>query len=191
MYVVFLGPPGAGKGTQAARLALHYGIPHIATGDILRDIAKNSSPVGQTVARLLDAGKMVPDAILAELVIEGLPRAGALLDGFPRSAAQVAMADKLFQARGVTLRAAVELRVDPDVLVQRILARAQTALNEGKTPRSDDNELVFRTRYNEYVAQTAPISQLYEVRGLLRTIDGMNDIERVTSDIISALGDPA
>jgi adenylate kinase len=185
MRLLILGPPGAGKGTQAARLAAHYGIPAISTGDIFRSNIADRTPLGQKVKAIVDAGDYVPDSITNELVRERLAQpdtdAGFLLDGYPRTRAQVAELDGMLAERGQSLDRVLELVVDPDVVVQRLLERAAT---QG---RSDDTEDVIRNRQKVYADETAPLVDVYGARGLLVRVDGSGPVEAVSDRVVSAL----
>jgi adenylate kinase len=185
MRLLILGPPGAGKGTQAGRLAAHYGIPAISTGDIFRSNIADGTPLGQKVKAIVDAGDYVPDSITNELVRDRLAQpdteAGFLLDGYPRTRAQVDELDGMLADRGQSLDRVLELVVDPDVVVQRLLERAAT---QG---RSDDTEDVIRNRQKVYVEETAPLVDVYGGRGLLVRVDGLGPVETVSDRVVAAL----
>ncbi|HET7306023.1 MAG TPA: adenylate kinase [Segeticoccus sp.] len=186
MRLIILGPPGAGKGTQAARVADAHGIPAVSTGDIFRSNIKNGTELGNQVKAILDAGKYVPDEVTNAIVRDRLEQAdarqGFLLDGYPRTTAQVEELDRMLAEQGHELDAVLELTVDAEEVVQRLLKRART---EGRT---DDTEEVIRHRQEVYVEETAPLAQLYDERGLLRRVDGMGDVDEVTARIEQALG---
>ncbi|MBO3088487.1 adenylate kinase [Cellulomonas dongxiuzhuiae] len=187
--LVLLGPPGAGKGTQAARLAEKLGIPAISTGDIFRSNIKNGTELGRRVQDITASGALVPDELTNELVRDRLAQAdaveGFLLDGYPRNVAQVAALDEILAAAGHELDLAVELTVDPQVVVDRLTKRAQI---EG---RADDTEDVVRHRLGVYAEQTAPISQVYAARGVLVQVDGLGEVDDVTARLLAVLSTSA
>ena len=170
MRLVILGPPGAGKGTQAARLAEHYGIPAISTGDIFRSNIAGGTELGVQVEAIVDAGGYVPDEVTNAMVRDRLAlddaAGGFLLDGYPRTRAQVDELDQMLAVAGSALDAVAELTVDPDEIVARLVRRAETA------GRSDDAEETVRHRQEVYTEQTAPLTAVYGERGLLVQIDG-------------------
>jgi adenylate kinase len=183
--LVLLGPPGAGKGTQAVRIADRYGIPAISTGDLFRANIKAGTPLGLLAKSYSDAGKLVPDEVTNDLVRERLDQGdvdrGFLLDGYPRNGSQVLKLDEILAEHGRRLDAVVEITADTDEVVRRLLQRA---VEQG---RADDTEDVIRHRQEVYHAQTAPICAIYAQRGLLVQVDGMGDVDEVTSRIVSAL----
>lgn len=185
MRLVLLGPPGAGKGTQAARLAAHYGIPAISTGDIFRANIALGTPLGLQVKGILASGGYVSDDITNAMVRarigEDDARGGFLLDGYPRTRAQVDELDAMLAEQGNRLNAVVELTVDPEEVVARLLRRA---LTEG---RADDTEDVIRRRQKVYAEETAPLTTVYGQRGLLTRVDGMGGVEDVTARVVAAL----
>ncbi|MBD7918330.1 adenylate kinase [Cellulomonas sp. Sa3CUA2] len=187
--LVLLGPPGAGKGTQAARLAEELGVPAISTGDIFRSNIKNGTELGRRVQDITASGALVPDELTNELVRDRLAQAdavdGFLLDGYPRNVAQVAALDEILASAGHELDLAVELTVDPQVVVDRLTKRAQI---EG---RADDTEDVVRHRLDVYAEQTAPISQVYAARGLLVQVDGLGEVDDVTARLLAVLSPSA
>jgi adenylate kinase len=180
-----MGPPGAGKGTQAATVAAHFGIPAISTGDIFRANVSQGTPLGVEAKRYMDAGDYVPDEITNKMVRNRIdePDAepGFLLDGYPRTTAQVDELDGMISFTGHKLDAAVVLVVNPDELVARLLQRAQI---EG---RADDTEEVVRRRQEVYAEQTEPLIEIYRARGVLVEVDGMGEVDEVTKRIFAAL----
>lgn len=183
MRLLFVGPPGAGKGTQAARVAERLGIPHISTGEMFRHHVSNGTELGLQVDSIMKAGEYVPDeltvAMLEQRLTEPDAESGFILDGFPRTAGQVEALDALIGDRG--LDAVVVIEVDEDALVERLLARG----------RADDNEDTIRTRFDVYREQTAPLLAIYGERGMILPVDGMGEIEEVTERMLSALTDRA
>jgi adenylate kinase len=186
MRLILMGPPGAGKGTQAQFLAEHYSIPAISTGDIFRENVSKGTELGVQAKRYMDAGEYVPDEVTNLMVRNRIdePDAakGFLLDGYPRTLAQVEELDGMIEFTGHRLDAVVVLTVDRDEIVKRLLKRAQT---EGRT---DDTEDVIRRRQDVYAEQTYPLIEVYRERGLLIEVDGMGDVEEVTGRIFEALG---
>ncbi len=185
MRLIILGPPGAGKGTQATRITEWLGIPAISTGDIFRSNIAAGTALGKQVQQILATGAYVPDEVTNAVVRDRLAQEdtvkGFLLDGYPRTAAQVEELDDMVSATGTGIDAVVELVAPVDELVTRLLARAQT---EG---RVDDTEEVVRHRQMVYLDQTAPLVAIYRDRGLLREIDGTGDVDEVTRRIESVL----
>ena len=182
---LLIGPPGAGKGTQAARLAEAYGIPAISTGDIFRFNVKNETELGKLAKSFMDRGDYVPDSVTNDLVRDRLNHsdaaAGFLLDGYPRTADQVAELDSILEGFGKKLDAVVQLTADTDEIVRRLLNRA---IEQG---RSDDTEEVIRRRLEVYEAETAPLISVYASRGLVVMVDGLGAIDEVTGRIVEAL----
>ena len=185
MRLVILGPPGAGKGTQAARLAEHYGIPAISTGDIFRSNIAEGTELGVQVKAIVDAGGYVPDEVTNAMVRDRLAQddaaGGFLLDGYPRTRAQVDELDQMLAAAGSALDAVAELTVDPDEIVARLVLRAQTA------GRSDDAEETVRHRQQVYTEQTAPLTSVYGELGLLVQVDGMGEVDEVSTRLQQAI----
>lgn len=185
MRLILMGPPGAGKGTQATTVAAHFGIPAISTGDIFRANVSAGTELGVEAKRYMDAGDYVPDEVTNKMVRNRIDeddaQPGFLLDGYPRTPAQVEELDGMISFTGHKLDAAVVLTVDAEELVARLLQRAQT---EG---RADDTEEVIRKRQEVYADQTEPLIELYRARGILVEVDGMGTVEEVTERIFSAL----
>jgi len=211
--IILLGPPGAGKGTQAAKLVADRGMVQLSTGDMLRAAVKAGTPTGLKAKAIMDAGELVPDDVVSGIIGERLDQMtageGAIFDGYPRTAAQAEALDKLLADRGRKLDRVIELTVDEDALVERITGRYTCAkCGEGyhdkfKQPkvagvcdvcgstefkrRPDDNEETVRTRMAEYRGKTAPIIPIYEARGILARVDGMADIDQVSAAVSAAL----
>jgi adenylate kinase len=185
MRLIMMGPPGAGKGTQATFVAEHFGIPAISTGDIFRANVAEGTPLGVEAKRYMDAGEYVPDEITNKMVRNRIdePDAdpGFLLDGYPRTLAQVEELDRMVEFTGHRLDAAVVLTVDGEEIVQRLLQRAEV---EG---RADDTEDVIRRRQEVYAEQTEPLIEGYRERGILVEVDGMGEVDQVTKRIFEAL----
>jgi adenylate kinase len=182
-----MGPPGAGKGTQARVVADKYGIPAISTGDIFRANVSQGTDLGKKAQEYMDAGEYVPDEVTNLMVRNRIDeedaKPGFLLDGYPRTLSQVEELDGMIGYTGHELDAVVVLTVDSDELVQRLLSRAET---DG---RSDDTEDVIRRRQEVYVEQTEPLIEVYRDRGRLVEVDGMGEVDEVTSRILAALQD--
>ncbi len=185
MRLILMGPPGAGKGTQAKYIADHFGIPAISTGDIFRANVSKGTPLGVKAKTYMDAGDYVPDEVTNLMVRDRIdePDAnpGFLLDGYPRTVAQVEELDGMIRFTGHKLDAAVVLTADDEELVQRLLQRAEL---EG---RADDTEEVIRRRQELYAEQTEPLIDVYRKRGILLEVDGMGDVDEVTQRIFDAL----
>lgn len=185
MRLIIMGPPGAGKGTQATFIADHFGIPAISTGDIFRANVSQGTPLGVEAKKYMDAGEYVPDEVTNLMVRDRIDQddavPGFLLDGYPRTLAQVEELDGMIAFTGHRLDGVVVLTVDPEEIVQRLLQRAQT---EG---RADDTEEVIRRRQEVYAEQTAPLIDVYRARGLLVEVDGMGEVDDVTKRIFAAL----
>jgi len=183
--LLLIGPPGAGKGTQAARLSEAYGIPAISTGDIFRENVKNGTDLGVKAKEFMDAGQYVPDSLTNDLVRDRLSQPdvadGFLLDGYPRTLQQVEELDDILGVDGFSLDAVVVLTAETDEVVTRLLKRS------AEQGRSDDTEDVIRRRLEVYTEQTAPLIDLYGDRGLVIDVDGLGEIDEVTGRIITAL----
>jgi len=180
-----MGPPGAGKGTQAAILAARLGVPHISTGDIFRGNVTKGTPLGVEAKRYMDAGEYVPDGITNAMVRDRISwddcRPGFLLDGYPRTVEQVGELNAMLGSAGLTLDHVLELTVDLDEVVARLVKRA------AEQGRSDDTEEVIRRRLEVYFEQTAPLTAMYEAQGRLVQVDGLGAIDEVTARIAAAL----
>jgi adenylate kinase len=191
MRLILLGPPGAGKGTQALRLVEKHGIPQLSTGDMLRAAVKAGSPVGLKAKAVMDAGELVSDAIVNAIVAERIDQAdcagGFILDGYPRTLAQADAVEAMLAERKLGLDAVVELVVDDKALVGRIVRRAEQAAAAGQPVRKDDNPAVFEERLREYYKKTAPLIGYYYAKGMLKGVDGMADIDGVTQQIEALL----
>jgi adenylate kinase len=182
---LLIGPPGAGKGTQAALLAQAYGIPAVSTGDIFRANVKNETELGVLAKSFMDKGEYVPDSLTNDLVRDRLAQSdvarGFLLDGYPRTRDQVLELDAILSSHNTGLDAVVLLASDPEELVRRLLNRAQ------EQGRADDTEEVIRHRQNVYLEQTQPLIEIYSSRGLVVEIDGIGQVGEVTERILNAL----
>lgn len=185
MRIVLMGPPGAGKGTQAISLASELGIPHISTGDIFRSNVSAETELGLLAKKYMDAGEYVPDSVTNEMVKNRLAepdaKSGFLLDGYPRTVAQVAELDSILSKLGAAVDLVIELTVDIDEVVNRLVQRA------AQQGRSDDSEDVIRRRLEVYTEQTAPLIEAYRARGLLKAVDGMGEIEQVRARLAAAV----
>jgi adenylate kinase len=193
MRLVLLGPPGAGKGTQAARLVERHGVPQLSTGDMLRAAVAAKTPIGLKAKEIMDAGALVPDEVVIGLIDERLDSpdcaGGFILDGFPRTVAQAEALQELLDRRGLSLDGVLELAVDERALVDRMRKRVDETIAAGGAVRADDNPESFKTRLEAYRAQTAPVSAHYAGRRQLTKVDGMAPIDEVTAAIDRALGD--
>jgi len=209
MNLILLGPPGAGKGTQAQRLEAKYGVVQLSTGDMLRALVAGGTELGRQAKEIMDQGKLMPDALMVEMISERISRAdaagGFILDGFPRTVPQAEALDRMLQEKGLKLHAVIEMKVDDEALVERITGRftcakcgtgyhdrfkqpAQAGVCDacGSTEfkrRADDNEQTLRKRLGEYHKLTAPILPYYSAHGVLQQVDGMADMDEVTRQI--------
>jgi adenylate kinase len=183
--LLIVGPPGAGKGTQASRITTAYGIPDISTGDIFRANIKNETPLGVQVKAIVDSGDYVPDSLTNQLVTDRLAEDdaanGFLLDGYPRTLAQVEYLDAMLAGHGQKLDAVIQLVADQEEIVARLTKRA---LEQG---RADDSEDAIRHRQEVYVRETSPLIDVYRERGLLVEVDGLGEIDEVASRVRAAL----
>ncbi|MDL2343666.1 adenylate kinase [Deinococcus sp. MIMF12] len=189
--VIFLGPPGAGKGTQAERLAHEEGLTKISTGDILRDHVSRGTELGQQVGPLLDAGALVPDEVLIALIrnhLAGMKAVRVIFDGFPRTRAQAEALDRLLEDLGAPVTAVPLLEVPDRLLIERIVERGRQAARRGEAVRSDDTEEVARKRQEVYREQTQPLIDYYGTRGSLRPVDGVGTLDQVYGRLVEALG---
>ena len=215
MNVIFLGPPGAGKGTQAKRITARYGIPQLSTGDILRKAVADGTPLGQKAKALMDAGKLVPDEIVNGIIDEalGAPSAakGFLLDGFPRTVPQATALDEILQRRGRKIYHVIDLQVPTEVLVERLSGRqtcpkCQTTYGKDNPPkrpgicdkegeklvvRPDDMPDRVRQRMQEYESKTALLTGYYKARSVVRAVDGVGTVDEVEKRIVRALEHPS
>ncbi|GAB3573745.1 adenylate kinase [Leifsonia lichenia] len=185
--MLIVGPPGAGKGTQASRITTAYGIPDISTGDIFRANIKNETPLGVQVKAIVDAGDYVPDSLTNELVTNRIAEddaaGGFLLDGYPRTLDQVAYLDELLETNGQKLDAVIQLVADQDEIVSRLTKRAK------EQGRADDSEEAIRHRQEVYVRETSPLIDVYRSRGLLVEVDGLGEVDEVAARIAAALAE--
>lgn len=191
MRLILLGPPGAGKGTQAQRLVDRHGIVQLSTGDMLRAAVAAGTPIGLKAKAVMESGGLVSDDIVIGIIADRLDqpdaRKGFILDGFPRTVAQAEALEKMLAEKGLKLDAVIELVVDQDALVNRILTRAEEARARGEAVRKDDDPEVFKTRLSAYNRDTAVVSPFYQARGQLRQVDGMKPIDEVSSALAAIL----
>lgn len=193
MILILLGPPGAGKGTQAARIVEKWGIPQLSTGDMLREAIASGSPLGKKVQGIMERGDLVSDAIIEEIITDriGAPDCGRgfILDGAVRTVGQAKMIDRVLGRQGRALDVVIELVVDEEELVARLKRRIEETRAAGKPVRSDDNEETFRKRQAVYREQTAPLIPYYWKQGKLRKVDGMGPVATVAGAIDAILVD--
>ncbi|MGD1037251.1 MAG: adenylate kinase [Roseiarcus sp.] len=191
MRLILLGPPGAGKGTQATRVAEKYGIPQLSTGDMLRVAVSAGSPIGLRAKAVMESGALVSDEIVQGIIDDriGEPdaKSGFILDGFPRTLAQAEALDEMLARKGLKIDAAIELTVDAEKLVSRIINRAAEAKAAGRPVRKDDDPEIFRTRLAAYFRETAAVTPYYAAKGVLRFVDGMASIAEVAGAIDAIL----
>jgi len=191
MNIILLGPPGAGKGTQAGHLVETRDMIQLSTGDMLREAKASGSEMGKLVAEVMDSGGLVTDEIVIGLIrekLEGDKKGGFIFDGFPRTLAQADALGELLAEKGETLDAVIEMQVEDEVLVKRIVNRAAEAVAAGGTARADDNEESVRFRLMEYYKKTAPLIGYYHAKGNLTSIDGLGSIDEVQGAIAEILG---
>ncbi len=191
MRLILLGPPGAGKGTQAQHLVAKYGLLQLSTGDMLRAAVKAGTPLGQQVQEIMVRGALVPDDIVVEIVGQRIEqpdaRKGFILDGFPRTVPQAVALDRMLAERGLSLDGVIELRVDEDALIRRIESRIAAMKAQGEPLRDDDSPEVLHRRLAAYRDQTAPLITYYQLQSVLRSVDGMAPIAQVAADIEQVL----
>jgi adenylate kinase len=193
MRLILLGPPGAGKGTQAQRLVAKYGLIQLSTGDMLRAAVQAGTPVGLQAQEIMARGGLVPDDIVVRIITQRIsePDAskGFILDGFPRTVPQAVALDRVLAERGLSLDAVIELRVDEAAMLKRIQKRIAETKAQGLPSRKDDDPEVLPRRLLAYRGETAPLTSYYSLQGMLRTVDGMQPIDKVTAAIEQALTD--
>ena len=187
MRLILLGPPGAGKGTQAQRLVDKHKIVQLSTGDMLRAAVKAETAVGLQAKDIMDRGELVPDEIVVGIVADRIEepdaKKGFILDGFPRTVPQAEALDRMLKDKGLALHGVIELKVDEGALLSRIENRISQTLARGETVRADDNPETLKKRVNAYYAQTAPLAAYYAGKGALSSLDGMASIEQVAGEI--------
>jgi len=195
MRLILLGPPGAGKGTQAQRLVERHGIPQLSTGDMLRAAVKAGTEVGRRAKAVMDAGQLVSDEIVNQIVSDRVDepdcRNGFILDGYPRTVPQAEALTGILAGKGQRLDAVIELKVDESALLKRMEKRVAETIAAGGQVRADDNPESFRKRLVEYREKTAPLSAYYAGTGELKTVDGMADMDAVTAEIENVLTEAA
>jgi len=184
--IILLGGPGAGKGTQAAKLKEYYGVPHVSTGEILREARASGSELGKKAAESMDAGKLLSDDIILGIIDERLNmpsmKNGFLLDGFPRTIPQAEGLDRLLKVRDISLDSVVSIEVPDETVIKRLLKRAEI---EGRT---DDNRETIQERLRVYYSQTEPLKNYYKKRGILKSVDGLGTIDEIFDRIKAVLG---
>jgi adenylate kinase len=193
--LILLGPPGAGKGTQAKKLEQKFGLCQLSTGDMLRAEMAAGSPLGLKVKSIVDSGALVTDDIMIEMIAARVDQPdcknGVIFDGFPRTVAQARALDKMLAEKGRTLSAVIELKVDEEALVSRLHTRIAETKAAGKDVRADDNEETLRKRLGVFRDQTAPIIPYYKDKGILHSVDGMAPIDAVEAAIAGILTPPS
>ena len=193
MRLILLGPPGAGKGTQALRLVQRFGIPQLSTGDMLRAAVTAGTPTGLKAKSIMNSGGLVSDEIVIGIVADRIEepdcKEGFILDGFPRTVAQAEALDGMLEKKGLNIQCVLELLVDQQALVGRIIRRAEDAQALGQPVRKDDDPEVFKTRLAAYNRDTAVVAPYYAEQGRLKQIDGMLPVDVVTTAIMAAVGE--
>ena len=190
MNIILLGPPGAGKGTQAGFLVEDHDMVQLSTGDMLRAAKTSGTEMGKKVAAIMDAGELVTDEIVIGLIeeqLDGASGGGFIFDGFPRTLAQADALSALLTSKGQTLDKVIELKVNDEVLVERIVNRAREAVAAGGTARADDNEESLKTRLMEYYKKTSPLIGYYYAKGNLTGVDGLASMEEVKSNVAAVM----
>jgi len=191
MRLILLGPPGAGKGTQAQRLVNKHKIVQLSTGDMLRAAAKAGTPIGLQAKDIMDRGELVPDEVVVGIVADRIEepdaKKGFILDGFPRTVPQAEALDRMLEEKGLALDGVFELKVDDAMLLDRIEKRVHETIARGEPVRADDNPETLKKRLNAYYAQTAPLTAYYAQKGRLSSLDGMASIEQVAQAIDQVL----
>jgi adenylate kinase len=191
--LILLGPPGAGKGTQALRLVQRFGIPQLSTGDMLRAAVTAGTPTGLKAKSIMNSGGLVSDEIVIGIVADRIEepdcKEGFILDGFPRTVAQAEALDGMLEKKGLNIQCVLELLVDQQALVGRIIRRAEDAQALGQPVRKDDDPEVFKTRLAAYNRDTAVVAPYYAEQGRLKQIDGMQPVDVVTTAIMAAVGE--
>lgn len=193
MRLIFFGPPGAGKGTQAKRLETARGVRQLSTGDMLRAELAAGSKVGLEAKSYMDKGELVPDSVLISMIEKRIAQSdckgGFILDGFPRTVAQAQALDNMLLKNNTPLSGVIEFKVDEKELFNRVRTRAAETVKAGTEVRADDNEEVLKNRLAVYQKQTAPVLPYYRERGMVKTVDGMQNIDDVARDVDHALSD--
>jgi len=191
MRIVLLGPPGAGKGTQAQRIVEKFDIPHLSTGDMLRAAVAADSAVGRQAKATMANGKLVPDHLVVAAVIERISqpdsKRGFVLDGFPRTIGQAVAFDNLLHKEAIELDHVIELKADEKMLLDRIETRARDAVDKGQAVRADDNHEALKVRLDAYKQQTAPLVEYYHSKGILKSVDGLQAVDAVARDVLRAI----